>query len=398
MIQKYLKISGLCICLQATASFCNCAFAASPVDFVVDSLQKHSLFSSTVNVEVSLPMAADDVRYTVEIASQPSPADTLSPINYLIDWTLHAPDADRKGFTSYFNGNLYRFRDDSPMNEYHFSNNPLPFISATPVQNTTQFIDLFPVNVAREINEMSTDPSYKLSFTPDSIFNGQKAAILKARRSIADEEVANLLYVFEPEHYTLRRIEKELSPGSISEQTVVYTYEPGINNETVPTSEAELVQRYPDAFSNFREGNYGLQSLMNRPVPSFSLPTLDSQRFNYSKGSTLNSPTLMVFLDYNVGNPEETINLIRNAADILPMNTDILWIFLSNRRDDIEEIITPAAGETVLLSGNKVVKDFGITSSPTIIFVDRDGIIKDYQIGFNNNLSDIVLQKASLSF
>lgn len=370
--------------------------AVQGVDEAARRLTQMTEFNAGVKATVELPVGSDDeIIYNLKISTTAaSDADTLQTVAYLVDWEL--PKVNSHGFSAYFDGNFYRYRDGSRMQEYHAAVNPEPFTSAIPVQTHTQFYETLPVALGAELLEMTVDTTFTLHWVPDTVFRGADVSVLLANRNIRGYEAANLKYVFDRNTMRPLYIEKEMSPGSISEQTLTYVYSYSPEPYEVPLSESTLSTLYPEAFSLYRDDNFGLLSLKDKAVPPISLPTLDGERFNRSRGETTGSLQLIVFLDENIGSTPDVIANVRRAIGTLPMSVDVVWIFLSNRSDDIETLTGNANwGETVLKSGRNAVKDFGVAVTPSLIFVGRDGKVKDVVAGFNNNLYQSVIDIVS---
>lgn len=370
------------------------------VETLSESLRKMDDFRSGVKVEVSLPMAAnDEIEYNVNALSSPAAGDSLSTLNYLIEWSLPTPNGVSKGFSSYFNGDFYRYREGSALQEYHADDNVQPFISQSPVHKTTQFIDVFPVSLGAEIQAMAKDTTYSLVWTADTIFHGENVAVLKSERIINNQTVAEITYVFDKVSLSPKYIEKEMSPGTISEQTIIYEYLPEDNPKLkVPTNEEELISIYPEIFSNFREGNYGLESLKERQLPGFSLPNLNGDRYSRLRSDGFSNPTLIAFVEEDISSTPDLIKDIRKGINSLPFSADIIWVFLSNRHDDIEEVIgRTLPGEIVLMSGRNVVKDFGVTETPSFLFVNVDGKVSDILSGLKPDMESTVMQKMAIT-
>lgn len=385
---------GVLCCVAASSATVN---ATLTPDSIASKLRQITFYNARVDVLVELPMASnDEVTYTVNLSEVANEPDSLLQVSYLIDWTLPRPQGDSHGFAAYFNGNHYRYRDGSTIKEYHADADVTPFLSATPVQKSVQFFELLPWALGAEIDAMVADSTFTLKLAADTLFRGNPAVVLEADRVINGIDAAEMKFVFDPSTLLPVYIEKEMSPGSISEQTLEYTYHPR-QVGTPPTTEEQLIDLYPEIFSNFREGSYALQSLVGREIPSFSLPTLTGTRLGHTRGQQLPSPTIIVFVDEQIGSTPQLLTKVSHAVNSLPMNVDVWWIYLSNRRDEIEELhkAQRAAG-TVLTSGRNVTKDFGITSTPSLIFVGRDGKVADIVNGFNNDIGDIVIQKTTL--
>ena len=103
-------------------------------------------YQAEATLSVTLPQTDTDVAYTLGLSSMSVPADTLAPASYLIDWSLPTPTGVSEGFTAYFDGNLYRYRD-SRLQEYHTEWDSIPFRVTAPgggVQRSAQFASLLP--------------------------------------------------------------------------------------------------------------------------------------------------------------------------------------------------------------------------------------------------------------
>lgn len=375
------------------------ALASPAIDLqgLAKSLGNIESYKGTLDVVLSVPMSPNDVHYNLQMASALAPADTLSAVDYLIAWTHPTPSGTTHGFTSYFDGNLYRYREGSRLAEYHAGSNLSPFVSSAPVQKTAQFHELLPQDIGQQITDMLADSTYTLKFYPDTLFRGNPSTVLKAVREIKGSTAAEMTFVFDRSTLLPVYINKEMSPGAISEQTLTYNYHNG-EGPALPRSEAELIALYPEEFANFREGSYALASLKGRPLPAFSLPKLQGERLSHEKGTGFAGPTIIAFVDESVGSTPDVLKQTRKALDAVPMTVQMVWVFLSNRQDDIAELFGPddLIAETVLYSGRTVVKDFGITETPSFIFVDRSGKVNDVHTGFNKDLTDIVIQKTTL--
>lgn len=355
-------------------------------------------------VEVSLPMAADDrdqINYDIVALSCATP-DTILPVGYLVEWKLPASSGTSEGFTSYFDGNLYRFRD-SRLREYHFDDNPAPFMSgASSVQRSTQFMDVLPYFLADEINSVVTDPTYTFKWSENVMTDGAPAAVLRADREVSGEVVAELTYVFDPTTMMPRKILREMSPGNISEQTILVRYaEPSdsIMSRTVPRNEDEVMELYPDVFERFREKNYRLTSLPGQPVPNIALPSASGGRYTHPRGEKFPTPTVIVFLDETVASTPDAVKAVRSGISSMPFTTDIIWIFLSPRLDDVTAVLPDGiqAGETLLTGGRNSLREFGVTETPSIIFANPAGLVSDVIVGYNKDLESGVIQKVALA-
>lgn len=354
-------------------------------------------------VEVSLPMAADDrdqIDYDITALSEAA-ADTLLPVAYLVEWKLPSPNGTSEGFTSYFQGNLYRFRD-SRLREYHIDDNADPFTSGSGVQRSTQFLDVLPCILADEIEKVVNDPSYTYEWNEHRTTDGADASVLRADRKVNGETVAELTYVFAPESLMPRKVVREMSPGNISEQTIIVRYmEPdeALMNRRVPRSEDGVMALYPEVFERFREKNYRLTSLPGQPVPNIALQSAAGGRYTHPRGERFAVPTVIAFLDEAVSSTPDAVKAVRAGVGTMPFATDIIWIFLSPRLEDAASVIPGGtqAGETLLTGGRNSLREFGVTETPSIIFANPSGLVSDVIVGYNKDLESDVVQKMALA-
>ena len=80
------------------------------------------------------------------------------------------------------------------------------------------------------------------------------------------------------------------------------------------------------------------------------------------------------------------------------MQTDIIFAFVSNDIDAIEALTGAAReGEHILMSARRLARDCGVTATPVIIICDRDAVVKEIINGYNNALTDVVIQKTVTS-
>ncbi len=357
-------------------------------------------------VEVTLPMAADDrdqIDYGIVALSRAAGSDTLLPVDYLVEWTLPSPEGTvSKGFTSYFAGHLYRFRD-SRLREYHFDDNPDPFLSADGgVQRSTQFMDVLPYFLADEIERIISDSTYTVTWNENVSVDGLPASVLRADQEINGEIVGELTYVFDTETMVLRRIVREMSPGTISEQTVTVRYSvPGgdVVSRDVPVTEDEVMEIYPDVFTRFREKNYRLTSLPGQPVPEIALQSASGSRYTHPRGEKFAVPTVIAFVDENVSTTPDAAKAVRNAVASLPFTSDIVWVFMSSRPDDVVDAIPGGVqqGETLLYGGRNVIREFGVTETPSIVIAGQTGRVVDVVVGYNKDLESDVIKKVALA-
>ena len=106
---------------------------------------------------------------------------------------------------------------------------------------------------------------------------------------------------------------------------------------------------------------------------------------------------MLALLETSGGFTAQFIDALRQAAAELPFESRLLMAFTDTNPDRIEETagqLTP--GETLLMSGRGLVRDCGAASLPSLIIIDRDGLVASVVVGFNNNLRSDVIQKMLL--
>lgn len=383
--------------LMVLALFIPRASASRGIESVKDSLQNAVNYHSTANVTVQLPQGGDDIVYNLELWSTPSvTGDTLNVCNYLIDWNLNSENGISKGFTAYHDGNFYR-NNDTRLQECHFQWDSIPFLMRHPVQSTSQFTDLLPQMLAKELETITTDPTWSYSFSADTIYGGNPATVIQARQTVHDILARKVLYVFNPESFMPVHIERENNPGSISEQMLIIAYTNTNATEPEGMTEEALIERYPTVFEKFRESNFSIESLRGKYLPGFSLPTLTNQRFTRAKNEPFQSPTIIVFIDPSVATAGQTVSEIRKAQDMMPRSIEVIYTFMGSDREGAREIIGKTLpGEQVLMSAQSLARNCGVTSTPSIVIVNEEGIVKDIIIGFNKALSTSVIEKTSV--
>lgn len=372
------------------------AVAITPAD-IASRLDSLGSYSAHVTYSVLLPSAPDDIVYDIDLNCAPSQAATDSLCNYLIDWTLPTPGGESTGFTAYFDGNLYRYRDQR-LQEYHYEWDSIPFQAGGGVHRMAQFVDLLPQSIASAMRLYGSQPDeYRLTCKQGVKVDGRDCTVVEGTREVNGMTATEYRYVFDSATMAPLKIELGNNPGAISEQTVTATY--GSPRATAPASWGEemLVERYPEQFERFRQSNFRAENLPGTPLPSFSLPTVTGERHSYQRGDRLAFPTVIAIIDESTVNAAETVKALRRAVASLPKRVDLILAFTGNHIDDIEEVTGHAQlGETLLMSARPLARDCGATSFPTIIFTGRDGIVTHSHLGFNNSLDEIVIQSAAL--
>jgi len=375
------------------------AQARPAIENVIGHMEKLSPFAADASYTVSLPMTENDVIYNLELASQTAPADTLSDIDYLIRWTLPHEGTESNGFLAYFDGHHYRFRDNR-LQEYHFGWDSIPFLTATGrVQKSGQFVDLLPQSVAADLRGMLSSDNYTMTIDTTATLRGKSVSRISATQDV--QGYVGRVYNLYTDNATglPLRIDNEFNPGQISEQsvTVEYSYPAHDASLRAVTSEAELMELYPEVFEKYRESNYRIENMRGLPMPAFSLPTLTGERYSRQKGDPFKAPAIIAVIDPKVASAAATVEALRKVQDNMPRQIDLIFAFMGSNTDMVEEIVgTPAYGETDLISAKSLARDCGTAVYPTILIIEPSGIITNVILGFNNSLEQDVIQSLAL--
>lgn len=376
------------------------ANAARNIDLntLASQLSEMSDFAGSATFDVLLPTSDEPVVYHMKMASTACHGDTLAPAAYLIDWRLDRAKTHSEGFSAYFDGNHYRYRDRR-LQEYHVAE-PDDAPSFAPggdesrgVQNQAQFCDLLPQYLGRTLASMDTDSTYKYAFHADTVISGQRTMAVDGVRSFGGVDGLEFLYVFDSDLLPLKA-EMVSNPGQIGEQviSVVYDYSDE-ETLTVATSEDELAERYPEAFGRYRERTFSLDNLPGRRLPDFTAPTLDSDRYVFTRDTELGAPTLIAILDADDPSAGAVIGLIRESAG---KSAGVIYAFVSNNISKVEPLVGEIRrGETALVNARGLARDCGVKETPVIIMCDSNGIVKDLHRGFNNELRDFVIKMSA---
>lgn len=392
-------MKGTARLLMVLAALYPLSLSAQGIADIVSKLKNLECFSADARFSVSLPQSDTDVVYELAMAGSATPADSYSPCSYLVDWNLHTPSGEVTGFSAYFDGNHYRYRDNR-LQEYHLAWDSIPFMprgNSLGVQASAQFADLFPQYIAGEIERMQADDRYTLKLVTGKTFNGVKAISLESVMEVNGVTVLEKDFIFDASSLLPLRIDTESNPGSITEQSVLvsYTYPGSLKCE--PLSEEKLVARYPEVFEKYRESNFRIENLASTPMPTFALPTADGARYTHHRGESFQAPAVIAILDASTPFNADLISAVRSAVASLPYQAEVLWVFTSTNPDAVQAIVPqPGVGEKVLLNGRSLARDCGAASLPVIIMTGSDGVVKNVNLGFNNDLENIVLQTMAL--
>lgn len=385
--------------LMVLAALCPLGLSAQGIADIVSALRKTGCYQSDVSFSVSLPQSDKDVVYSVRLGSAPAPDDPLSPCSYLTDWTLDTPSGKVNGFSAYFDGHHYRYRNER-LQEYHMDWDSIPFMprgNSGGVQSTAQFTDLYPAFIADELSAMEADPRYRLTVKPDVRFDGAKAVEVDAVMTVNDVTAMEKTFLFDAESMLPLRIDTESNPGQITEQSMLVTYTYPAEMHCPDVTEEALTALYPEVFEKYRENNFRIENLAGTQLPTFSLPTTTGERYTYHRGEPFACPTVIALLDPAAGFNAEIVEATRGAVDRLPSQADVIWVFNSTNIDAIEAVVPSIRpGEHLLMNGKSLARDCGAASLPVVIMADSGGKVKNVVLGFNKDIGNIVLQTMAL--
>lgn len=400
-------MKGIIKLLTVLAVLCPLSLSAQGTADISAALKGMKCFVGKAKFSVTLPQNDTDVVYDLDFESSAVASDPYSPCDYLIDWTLDAPSGEVHGFAAYYDGNHYRYRDNR-LQEYHVAWDSIPFRTSkgiAGVQAAAQFADLLPHYIGLELEMMASDSLYRLTVDSDRLYNGEKAVSVNAVMTVNGVIVQEKLFIFDSATMRPLRIDAESNPGSITEQTVLVDYIYPDNRGDVdterdgclPVNEARLIAMYPDVFEKFRESNFRIENLASTPMPTFSLPTTTGERYTYHRGDGFAVPTVIALLDPATSFNDRLVTAVRGAVDSLPYSADVVWVFNSTNVDAIEAVLPELRiGEHLLMNGKSLARDCGASSLPIIIMVAKDGVVKNVNLGFNNDVGNIVLQTMAL--
>ncbi len=380
--------------LVLTLSVAPLGNSAQGVAQMAQNLKDTNNYLTDATFQVWLPSAEDPVTYSLTLQSDATPADSLSPCEYLIRWESESKSGNHTGFSAYFDGSHYRYRNNR-LQEYHFTDNPAAFrpVAGPGVQSQAQFADLLPQFLALRMEEIANDTAYDYKFHPDTIVSGKRAVVIDGTKRTQGYDSQYFTYAFDFDTQLPMKIELETSPGTISEQIISVKYEPGSRENRIEYNEDALVAQWPEVFEKYRESTFRAESLKGQPLPSFSCQALnDDKRMEHLRGEGLVRTSIFVFLDPEVASTQATIQDVRSAANQLPTTVDIIWVFQGNHEDEISELLgSLMPAEAALTSAGSLIRNCGVNLYPTILVVGSDGIVREVTIAYNQNLSEIVI-------
>ena len=131
---------------------------------------------------------------------------------------------------------------------------------------------------------------------------------------------------------------------------------------------------------------------------SVTEPTVTGEQYAHQREEGFRVPTIIAILDTSTGDPRTLVSEIRQGIAALPFDAEIIWAFTSSNIDDIVETVGHEGrlGEYVLMNAHALARDTGVTAFPALILSEKDGTVKDIILGYNNDMSSLVIQKMAL--
>lgn len=350
-----------------------------------------------VHYEVLLPQAEDPVAYDINLRSTIINDGTLAPCRYLITWS-HGTNGDSgeetTGFTAYLDGSHYRYRDGR-LQEYHYTWDSIPFImNGGGVQCNAQFTDVLPQFMGQELGRLIADTNFVYTFTPDTLYNGRKVAVLDGKVIYHGYVSKESTYILDPSTLMPIVVQHENNPGSISEQSVSITYGTPSTATFPLAGENDLIAMYPDLFEKYRESNFRIENLPGTLLPTFTarIPG-GNDRYIYHRGDKLRQPRVILLVDDAGANTAATIDAARQAAKVSPKQFDILIAYVTSPDDErIADLSGPSQGGELTVTGARALaRDCGATCYPTLIYVEPSGKVVDVTLGYNKDLANVVI-------
>lgn len=400
--RHYAALALVLATAAGSAAASSGATARQQLASIGNTLKQTPCYSDSCSYQVLLPNLSEPVVYSVALESTATPADTLSPCSYIIRWRFAAPSNGSRGFSAYFGGNHFRFSNNR-LQEYHapadIESLAPASVAANGVQRKVQFAELLPQFIGEHLVRMSSDTTYTFTVQTDVRREGTPAVRIEGKRRIAGCDALEFEYILAQETYMPLAVELENNPGQIGEQTVTVRYGRAPSTTGCSISMERLTALEPEAFEKYRTASFSLEQLVGNPLPLIAVPTADGGRYIHHKGEAMGAPTVLVFCNLQTATTPDVVGAVRRAVSQVPGYTEVVWMFPERHAEDVVAATGPSApGETVVINAGSAVRDLGVGAvMPVIVLVDRAGNVSDFIRGFNNDLENIVIQKATLS-
>ena len=377
----WVLLSGLSVGLVA-------AQAHSDMDDIIARLDSIPDYHASFTYRVTLPITDSEIEYRARLDYRRAPADTLCGYSYLVDYKATNDTCPYPNFAAYDNGHCFRF-DRNRLREYHHDANPEPFVrqgNSPGIHRSGLFTELFPAEIARQLNDFKTKADCRVQFFPDTTVQGARCQAILVTDSARGEVARTILYTFDPDTRLPLYRETENNPGHLGSQTVVVRYEASDTDTRFPPDcfgEERLLHDYGEVFLLYREGTYAAGDRVGQAAPRFSLPW-GGRRFTSDRLKGQN--TLLLFLD----NRGEFCNPVRHIVENLSLQEELTPVFFYIGQQP-EEMPNPA-GAIILEHTAKTAGDYGVTGYPTLFLLDSSGTIRLVKIGYTPSLAEELMQ------
>ncbi|MBO4978667.1 MAG: hypothetical protein J6C67_08155 [Muribaculaceae bacterium] len=376
------------------------AMAATPtLEALADGLMAVPCYADSCSYEVYLPSMSDPVHYDIFLESTAAPTDTLSPADYEINWRLTTASTPSAGFSAYFNGNHFRFRD-TRLQEYHIEADASSFAPAGDVtrgvQRQAQFAELLPQYIGLRFRSMAADSAYSVRIADGVRADGRQCVRIEGVERRAGYDASEFTYLLDAATLMPVAIELENNPGQLGEQSISVHYSLVTPTNGCRIDMETLLERHSEAFERYRTDAYTLETLPGKILPRIAGPTLGGARYVHDEGEPFGMPAVIVFADSRVGTTPELIHAVEQAALLMPVVAKVVFVFVDKRAEDVEPLFagTMLDQPVVMLNGGAAVRDCGIGAvTPVIIFASPSGKVTDYIRGFNQDLGKFVIEK-----
>ena len=376
------------VLLLALSAGIALAQAQADMDNLIARLDTTSNYQSSFTYRVTLPITDSEIEYRARLDYRREPADTLCGYSYLIDYKAENDTCHYRNFAAYASGHCFRF-DRNRLREYHHDENPEPFVPRgrnLGVHRSGLFAELFPAEMARQLNEFRAKPDCRVLFFPDTTVQGERCHAILVTDSMRGEVARTILYTFDPTTGLPLYRETENNPGHLGSQTVVVRYGPSRTDTRFSPDhfgEEHLLHAYNEVFHLFREGSYAASDRVGQQAPRFDLPW-GGRRFtsDHLKGQE----ALLLFLD----SKGQFCTPVRQTAESLSLQEGLTPVFLYEERQP--ETTPNPAGAIVLKHAAKTATTYGVTGYPTLFLLDPEGIIRYVKVGYTPSLTEEVRQ------
>lgn len=365
---------------------------------IINVLEGASPFAAEARFESGMTQSGEPAQYIVRLMSEASPADIYAPCRYLLEW--EAPMADTtSGFTAYYDGNFYRYREGGLMQEYHASTQPWHFAPGDDpdrgVQSQTLFANLLPQFLCERLGDLDRSTVRTDLTTVD----GRQCVTISGDIVRGGYTAAQATYTFDAESLLPLHWRQLSNPDAPSEQLTEawYSYPGAVKMPTSFTDDG-MAALHPDAFGPLRESTFSVENLPGLPLPAFScrMAGPNEERMHHAAGEPLEKPTVIVFLARDTPGCIDASDAVRKAVDAADGDISVWWAFPSS--GVVDYIVEPLrhiirSNEMELIYARSLAAACRVKSCPTTILVGTDGVVKEIAVGVNNDAFRSVIKE-----